>query len=296
VLLVIFSLVQPAAAQRSIRPNENNVPYGAPDQGGRVADIFLPEVGSPPYPVVLGFHGLGNEESELVQNGIPQIVTGAGYASVSVRYRTRLPEAYADALCALAWVYASAETYGFDAARIALYGVSFGGLTVATTAAIDQPEQFMTDCPHTLPDDYAVAGVVTNAGRFVASAEAVLGDPFQNAYDIVKDVPLDTINQTYQTLAESAPGAWRSLDLPEPFHVALGYYPIYWVGSGDPPHLLIHGIGDSTVPYTDSLDYAAVLTASRVDVQLIFDRLSGHTVPPRIFDREMAIFLDRIFE
>ncbi len=295
-LMLMLSFARIAAAQHTIRPTENNVLYGAPDQNGRVADIFLPETGSSPYPVVLGFHGFGSEESELVQNGIPQIVTGAGYAAVSVRYRTRLPNAYADALCALAWVYASGAAHGLDSRRIALYGVSFGGLTAAMTAAIDRPEQFMTDCPHSLPDDYAIAGVVTNAGRFVASAADVLSDPFQIAYDIVKDVPLDTINQTYRTLAATAPREWQHLDLPEPFHTALGYYPIYWVSRGDPPHLLIHGIGDSAVAYTESLDYADILAASHVNVQVIIDRLSGHTVPPRIFDREMALFLDRIFE
>lgn len=97
-------------------------------------------------------------------------------------------------------------------------------------------------------------------------------------------------------LRETAPNEWRNLDLPDIVRELIMIYPVYWVDGSEPPHLLIHGLGDSNVPYQQAYDYAQVLTDHRVNVQLVFDRLSGHVPPPRVFDRELEAFLYRIFD
>jgi len=98
-----------------------------------------------------------------------------------------------------------------------------------------------------------------------------------------------------ETLRETPPSEWRDLDLPDAVHTYLSYFPLYWANGNEPPHLLIHGIGDSIVPYEQSLDYAGVLLQQRINVEMVFNRLSGHVTPPRVFDAEMATFLKRIF-
>jgi acetyl esterase/lipase len=291
-LLLILIAVPLSAQQRNVRPTDYNVIYGGENRSLRL-DVYLPEVGAPPYPVALMFHGSPGDKSELSRDGIVQIILNESYAAVPVNYTTLMPDFYADGFCALAWVYANAEAYGFDTERVALFGVSFGGLVVAGMAAMDDGRWTMEDCPNAVPDGYEFAGVIANAGVFDVFVEGIIGylqqlDP--------STVSVEALAEAEPVLRENPPSQWRGLDLAESVHGQLQYFPIYWVNGGEPPHLLIHGLGDSNVPYLESLEYARVLAENGINVQLVFDRLSGHVPAPRIFDQELATFLHRIFD
>jgi acetyl esterase/lipase len=230
---------------------------------------------------------------ELSSAGIPQIILGEGYAAVSVEYTTEVPDDYRDGFCALAWVYANAGEYEFDTERIALFGVSFGGLVGSGMAAIDDGRWIMDDCPNSLPDGYGFRGVITNAGVFDASVEGIIGFLHQLDPEVVSP---EALAEAEPMLREYPPSQWRDLDLAQGIREQLQYFPIYWVNGGEPPHLLIHGLGDSYVPYQESLDYAHILIDNGISVQLVLDRLSGHVPATHVFDHEMATFLHRIFD
>ena len=289
-LLLLVSV--PLSAQRSVRPTDYNVIYGGEDRSLRL-DVYLPETGTAPYPVVLMFHGSPGDKSDVSRDGIVQIVHGEGYAAVSVNYTTRTPDYYADGFCALAWVFANADEYGFDTERIALFGVSFGGLVVAGMAAMDDGRWLLDDCPNSIPDGYEFEGVITNAGVFDVSVEGIIGFLHQVPETLITPISLA---EAEPMLRENPPSRWRGLDLAQSVHGQLQYFPIYWVNGGEPPHLLIHGLGDSNVPYQESLEYARVLAENGINVQLMLDRLSGHVPAPRVFEDEMATFLHHIFD
>jgi acetyl esterase len=101
--------------------------------------VYTPH-GSPPFPVVVWFHGggwvLGSiEEHETVCR---QLCEGAGAVVVSVGYRLapehRFPAAAEDCYAATVWAAAHAAELGGDAGRLAVAGDSAGGNLAAVVA------------------------------------------------------------------------------------------------------------------------------------------------------------------
>jgi dipeptidyl aminopeptidase/acylaminoacyl peptidase len=124
--LILLSVgIGAVSAQRSARPTAYNVFYDPEGDRARLLDVYLPESGEAPYPVVLTFHGAGGDKTNENRDGIVPFMIEQGYAVVAVNYAVAIPEGNRDAACALAWVYANAEEQGFDRERIALYGTSF---------------------------------------------------------------------------------------------------------------------------------------------------------------------------
>ena len=74
-----------------------------------------------------------------------------GWAVVNVEYRlgqvARAPAAVEDCLCALRWVIASAEEYGFDTERIVVTGNSAGGHLALTTGILPASAGLDRQCP-----------------------------------------------------------------------------------------------------------------------------------------------------
>jgi acetyl esterase/lipase len=292
--LILLSVgIGAVSAQRSARPTAYNVFYDPEGDRARLLDVYLPESGEAPYPVVLTFHGAGGDKTNENRDGIVPFMIEQGYAVVAVNYAVAIPEGNRDAACALAWVYANAEEQGFDRERIALYGTSFGGLVVTWMGAVDSLAPVLEGCPNTLPDDFRPSGVITNAGAQVPSLDDVLS--------FLESAPADTrlILQTYpeviEVLRDTPPSEWHTLELPDAMRTLLSSFPIYFVNGDEPPHLLVAGASDRSVPFTDALDYAAALAAVNVSVDVTIERLTGHVPPLRAFDRELATFLERIF-
>lgn len=290
-----FLLTLPSLAQRSVRPTLYNEIYGAADQRNRRLDLYLPEDAEAAIPVVMLLHGSPGDKNDFVSLGIPPIMVGEGYAVISVNYTTQFRLGLADTYCALGWIAAHAADYQFDVKRIALFGVSYGGYMSALLAGVDTRDAYMTDCPNSLPDDFKLAGVATNAGVFFASEEGIISY-LESFPEPLQDLDPSELAAVVSQLRENPPNTWRDLDLPDSVRQVLVEYPIYWVNGSEPPHLLIHGVGDSVVPFEDAFDYGRVLAQNRVNVDLVIDRLVGHVPPPRVFDRELITFLHRIFE
>lgn len=290
ILCVLFIFAVPVFAQR-VPPAEYNMLYGTDEQGRRRLDVYLPEdAGGELVPALLMFHGSPGDKGSMVNDGMVELLIQHGIAAIPVNYTTDLPIAYGDALCALGWTLANAETYGIDPARIGAFGVSYGGLVTAMLAALDDRSLFEADCPHTIPDDFELAAAVTNAGLLLPSIESIM-----------QFLGLDNLTDEQQALvrelstAETS-AALREADLPEDVRIQLQIYPVYWIDGSEPPHFLIHGVGDSAIPYSETYLYGEMLSASRVSATLLIDRAAGHVPAPRAFDDELIAFLTRVFE
>jgi acetyl esterase/lipase len=290
-IILLLAVCGSISAQQNLRPDAYDVPY---DSANHRLDIYLPDNSTPPHPVVMLFHGSPGNKDDFRLLGIPQLLMAQGYAAISVDYTTDLPGAYRDAFCALAWVYANTTRYTLDASKIALLGESYGGLTVAGTAAIDDPARFTADCPRTLPAAYQLSGVISISGVLLPAVDDIL--PPQYPEQEWSGVRSETAAEILATLRATPPSEWHRLVLPEVVRAYLEQFPLYWVNGSEPPHLLVHGVADHEVPYRESLEYAGVLLEQGVYVQVVFDRLSGHVAPPRVFDQELVTFLRRIFD
>jgi len=147
-----------------------------------------------------------------------------------------------NSVCALAWIHANADSYGFDTQQIVPVGF-FGGLA-AFLGTLDDPEQFMAECAYELPDGDLINGVVSVEGFFDYSIwipgsqeggefYAYFGDPNEHMEDI--------------RMAS----------------------PVSWVDGSEPPFLLIHAEIDEIIDPSQSEMFAANLSESGVAVELI---------------------------
>ena len=109
-----------------------DVPY-ASVSGAQKLDIYLPEDGDGPFPVIVHIHGGAFMKCDKADNQVRPWITGLehGYAVVSVNYRLSgeavFPAAIMDVKAALRFLRANAAKYHLDPGRFAAVGGSAGG-------------------------------------------------------------------------------------------------------------------------------------------------------------------------
>ena len=225
-----------------------NVPYitdGHPEQN---LDIYLPASGDGPFPILLLIHGGGGDKRDL--DHWARHFAEHGYAAVSINYRDinqfDYPLPVQDAFCALAWIHAKADEYGFDPRRIVALGHSAGGTLTALLGTVDDPNLFTQACPHQLPEADWIQGAIPFTGIF-DYARALQFSPERRSR--LEDYLGGDLDQAAETWAEASATTW--------------------VDGSEPPFLLIHGLDDSTIEPEQSIYLAETLERAGVDVELL---------------------------
>ena len=114
----------------NVRRKYLNCPYG--EDPRQALDIFLPNEGGGPYPIVFFAHGGGWSGGRKDDTQLAPFIGGVhrGYAIISLGYRLlphiRYPENLFDIIAAMRWIVKNAETYLLDPSRTALCGASAG--------------------------------------------------------------------------------------------------------------------------------------------------------------------------
>jgi acetyl esterase/lipase len=230
-----------------------DVPYMPDGLAFQELDVYLPAIGEGPFPTILAIHGGGfRARSKSIYRKHGTYFTESGYAFVATNYRltsnASYPAQVEDVFCALAWVHANHETYGFDTEHVFVMGGSAGGYLAAMLGTVDTPDLYLENCPHRLPESHPIKGVFifyglydfTSIDGFPASDVGASLEPFWGAE--YSDIPPET-------LVEMSP--------------------MSWVDGTEPPFLLIHGTEDTSVPSWMSEEFAAVLEEAGVDVELL---------------------------
>ncbi|MCL2401315.1 MAG: alpha/beta hydrolase [Oscillospiraceae bacterium] len=133
-----------------IRRKFLNCPYG--EDPRQTLDIYLPNEGDGPFPVVIFAHGGGFIRGDKGDVQVVPFIGGVnrGYAVISLNYRfcpaVLYPENLFDIKSALHWVAQNAETYLLDASRTALCGASAGAY-LAMMAAFTQDQPGFDNAP-----------------------------------------------------------------------------------------------------------------------------------------------------
>jgi len=121
----------PPADVSHIRRKWLDVEY-APASDAHRLDIYLPDEGDGPFPVIVSIHGGAFRECDKGDEQIMPMLEGLkrGYAAVSLNYRmsgeAKFPVIVQDVKAAIRWIRANAEKYLFDPTRIAAWGGSAG--------------------------------------------------------------------------------------------------------------------------------------------------------------------------
>jgi acetyl esterase/lipase len=96
-------------------------------------DIYLPNEGKDPFPVIIAFHGGGFSEGDKSSDYTDHMLQGLnhGYAVVTVDYRlsgeAKFPASINDAKAAIRFIKVNAAQYNLNPNKIALWGSSAGG-------------------------------------------------------------------------------------------------------------------------------------------------------------------------
>ena len=235
-----------------IRRKFLNCPYG--EDPKQALDIYLPNEGDGPFPIVFFAHGGGWSGGSKGDTQLVPFVDGVnrGYAVVSLNYRLtphiRYPENLFDIKAALRWVANNAETYLLDTSRAALCGASAGSHLVMM-AAFTQGQTVFGDLPGA-----PVCRILAVVNQFGPTDFARIHphydeSGFPRAYDPADTSMLDVMLGVKSDLI---PNLLRFVN------------PIDNVHPGIPPVLIQHGRHDPMIPYQQSVELYEKITSPAV--------------------------------
>jgi acetyl esterase/lipase len=258
----------PPADTRSIRRKWLDVPYAGRSPSQKL-DIYLPEQGDGPFPVILSLHGgafIGCDKADMQ---ILPMLEGLkhGYAVVGANYRlsgeARFPALVHDVKAAVRWLRAHAREHLLDGRRIAPWGGSAGGYlslmlgTPAGIAELEDPSLGSADQP---------ADVQAVVAWYPPSDFLAMDEQLKAAGLSPPDGQEHNGPQSPESLLMGA----RITDIPDRVRAA---NPATHVRAGAPPFLVQHGTRDAVVPAQQSVNLAArlraVLGPDRVTLELL---------------------------
>lgn len=228
-----------------------DVPYAAASRAQRL-DLYIPESGDGPFPVVLHIHGGGFADGDKRDPHLLPWLMGLnrGYAVASVNYRlsgeASFPAGLQDVKAAVRWLRANAAAYRLDGGRIAACGGSSGGnyaAMICLTPAVPDLEDLSLGYPD-IPCD-------------VQAAVDLFGPTdFLRMDDQLRAAGLGPADHSHGDSPES-----RYLGAPIPTvpELVRRANPITYIHADMPPILIQHGRLDHLVPVDQSIEFAEEL-------------------------------------
>ena len=232
-----------------IRRKFLDCPYG--EDKKQKLDIYLPNDGGGPFPVVFFAHGGGWVGGSKSDTQLVPFIGGVerGYAVVSLGYRLipniRYPENLFDINAAMRWVAQNAETYLLDPSRTALCGAS-AGAHLTMMAAFTQNQAVFGSIPG-LPTCRVLA-VVDQFGPTDFTKHHAHYDQSGFPRAQMPGAP-SALDDLLGVSAELIPNLTRFLNPIDNLHPAI------------PPVLIMHGRYDPIIPYQQSVELYERITS-----------------------------------
>ena len=275
ILLAVSStstLAQPPGDTEPARPpSESAITFATVDGSALQLDLYLPDGVSTP-PLLIYVHGgawrFGSREQV---SSLGLLDEGFAIASVSFRLSevAPLPAQVHDIKAAIRFLRANASDYGYDAARIAITGVSSGGHLAALVG-------------------------LTNGN---AEHEGIIGDHAEASSDVQAIVSWFGASNLTSILSQSTP---RGLNVREPAldlllgglvedKTELAHFgsPVFHVDALDPPLLLLHGDQDPQMPINQSHELHGAAKDAGIVVHFEVVHGAGHG-GAAFFDRDRS--------
>ena len=214
-------------------------------------DVYsLRDESAGPRPTVIYIHGggwVGGTKESSILRLLPYLAKGM--AAVNVEYRLArnalAPAAVADSRCALRWVYANAERFGFDTSKLVVTGHSAGGHLALMTGMTDPAAGLDYECTAGQPDEPIGVAAIVNWYGITDVGDLLTGEN-QKSYAV----------------------RWLG-SLADRDAVAKRVSPLTYVRKGLPPTLTIHGDADPTVPYSHGVRLKKALDGAGVANELL---------------------------
>lgn len=275
----------PRADVSHIRRKWLDIAYASTSQAQKL-DLYLPEEGDGPFPVIVHIHGGGFAIGDKRDIHLLPLLRGLqrGYAVASVNYRLSgeaiFPAGLQDVKAAIRWLRANSDQHQLDGDRIVAWGGSSGGNLAAMVCLT--------------PDVAELEDLSLGNAEIPCNVQAAV-DWFG---------PTDFLKMDEQ-LVESGLGLADHSDADSPESRYLGAKitkipetvrranPMTYVRAGMPPILIQHGRLDPLVPVQQSDIFAQRLAQIVAPDRFEFDILEEAVHGDPLFESEEN--LDRVF-
>jgi acetyl esterase/lipase len=232
-------------------------------------DIYLPEEGEGPFPVIVSIHGGAFMGCDKADMQVLPMLEGLkrGYAVIAVNYRlswqATWPALVHDVKAAVRWIRAHAPRHDFDPDRIAAWGGSAGGYLSAmlgTSAGVPQLEDLSLGNPEQPSHVQAVVA-------WFGPTDFLKMDEYLAERGLA---PAPGMEHSGANSPESLLLGGQITEIPDLVKAA---NPETYISVAAPPFFLQHGTQDPVVPVQMSIHFAAkleqVLGKDRVRLELL---------------------------
>lgn len=262
--------VIPPAKTEHITRKMFDLPYATLSNAQKL-DIYWPEEGKGPFPVIVSIHGgafMGGDKRDVQVTSMLQGLE-RGYCVVGVNYRmsgeAKFPALIHDIKAAIRWIRANAKEYLFDPERIATWGGSAGGYqslmagVSADVPELDDPSLGNADLPchvQAVVDWFGPTDFLKMDKQLMESGMAPETGREHNG----SDSPESLLLGKQITLI---PNVVRSAN------------PETYIHPNVPPLLIQHGTRDNIVPHQQSVNFAAKIRELCGSDRVVLELLEG---------------------
>ena len=260
----------------------------------RTLDIYLPNEGEGPYPVIVDIFGggwcFGNKSSHKLEPALALL--RRGFAVVSINYtlsfQAKFPVALHEVKAAIRYIRAHAAEYELDADKIALLGESAGAhyaaLSAVTSACGAMP------CPWAENSAYSDKVQAVIAVYCPADLGAIPGYFAIEKQTMDLDTIIGEFGQADSMEAVYLGGTYA--EIPETYAQA---NPETWISADCPPFLFLHGTRDQVIPVLGAQHFAAKLMQAIGKDNVRFQMVEGAKHYIHDFEQEWIYDLEAEF-
>jgi len=271
-IVLLITFLSLSACVKS--PRWANISYAADTLTGHKLDIYLPESGEGPFPVIVVVAGsawFSNNSKQRAFEVIGQPLLAEGFAVVAVNHRSSReavwPAQINDMKAVVRFIRANAEKYNLNTQFIGMTGDSSGGHLSAMMGLTGGVNEYSVGSK-TLSIEGNVGGNLTQDSRVDAVVDWYGPSVFQK---------MDSCGSSF---SHDAPESPESILTGGPIQsngdmCALAN-PITYIDANDPPFLVLHGDADMTVPHCQGIFLNEALENAGVSTRLIIVPGAGH--------------------
>jgi acetyl esterase/lipase len=247
-----------------------DIPY-AHQSSAQKLDVYLPEKGDGPFPVIVSIHGgafRGGDKGDIAQ--LPMLEgLNHDYAVVCINYRLSgeavFPAQIYDCKAAIRFIHANAVQYHFDPQRIAAWGGSAGGYLsalVGTSAGVPELEDLSMGNPNASSRVTVVVDWYGPTENFLKLDEEL----HENGLGIPGE------EHSAEDSPESLLLGRKITEVPD---LVTSASPMKYITPDAPYFLIQHGRIDPGIPVQQSIHFASTLTRIAGNDKVILEILEG---------------------
>lgn len=257
-----------------------DVPYGT-ESKAQCLDIYLPEEGEGPFPILIHIHGGGFALGDKRDDHMDAYLTGIrrGFAVASIEYRLSgeaiFPAAVLDCREAIRFIKKHAEEYRIDKNRIAVIGGSAGGNLSAMMGMNIPNGEFRGEAKDRVYEETPFVQVAIDQFGPI-DFKTMDGQARSNGVSNVDhDEPF------------SPESKYLGIALPDaPDELNMAASPIAYISEKMSPLLVQHGTVDRLVPYEQSVEFVTAVREKLGEDAVTFIPLEGADHEDKMFTTE----------